>query len=148
VLIVDSVSEMRELGISIAKRLQAGDLIVLSGDLGAGKTALTQGIGLGLGISEVTSPTFVISRVHKAKIPLIHVDAYRLIGEKSSSFQFDDLDLETAMADAVTVIEWGEGVAPRLSAEYLLVKIEFGEGETERKVSAIGYGERWQGFTL
>jgi len=148
VLIVDSVSAMRELGISIAKRLQAGDLIVLSGDLGAGKTALTQGIGLGLGISDVTSPTFVISRAHKAKIPLIHVDAYRLIGEKSSSFQFDDLDLETAMADAVTVIEWGEGVAPRLGQEYLLIKIEFGGGETERKVSAIGYGQRWQGFEL
>ncbi len=145
---VDSVSAMRELGISIAKRLQASDLIVLSGDLGAGKTALTQGIGLSLGISDVTSPTFVISRVHKAKIPLIHVDAYRLIEEKSSSFQFDDLDLETAMADSVTVIEWGEGVAPRLGHEYLLIKIEFGGGETERKVSAIGHGERWQGFTL
>jgi len=148
VLKVDSVASMRELGASIAKKLQAGDLIILSGDLGAGKTALTQGIGLGLGISDVTSPTFVISRVHKAKIPLIHVDAYRLIGEKSSAFQFDDLDLETAMADAVTVIEWGEGVAPRLSAEYLLVKIEFGEGETERNVSVLGHGKRWQGFTL
>jgi tRNA threonylcarbamoyladenosine biosynthesis protein TsaE len=139
---------MRELGISLAKRLQAGDLIVLSGDLGAGKTALTQGIGLGLGITDITSPTFVISRVHKAKVPLIHVDAYRLIGEKGSSFQFDDLDLETAMADAVTVIEWGEGVAPRLGQDYLLIKIEFGGGETERKVSAIGYGQRWQGFEL
>jgi len=148
VLKVDSVASMRELGASIAKKLQAGDLIILSGDLGAGKTALTQGIGLGLGISDVTSPTFVISRVHKAKIPLIHVDAYRLIGEKSSAFQFDDLDLETAMADAVTVIEWGEGVAPRLSEEYLLVKIEFGEGETERNVSVFGHGKRWQGFTL
>ena len=139
---------MRELGAAIAKKLQAGDLIVLSGDLGAGKTALTQGIGSALGINDITSPTFVISRVHKGKIPLIHVDAYRLMGNKNANFEFDDLDLDTSIKDAITVIEWGDAVAPRLSDEYLFIKIEFGECESERLVSATGHGLRWQGFTL
>lgn len=139
---------MRELGAAIAKKLQAGDLIVLSGDLGAGKTALTQGIGSTLGINDITSPTFVISRVHKGKIPLIHVDAYRLMGNKNANFEFDDLDLDTSIKDAITVIEWGDSVAPRLMDEYLLIKIEFGAGDSERIVSATGHGLRWQGFTL
>jgi len=139
---------MRELGAAIAKKLQAGDLIILSGDLGAGKTALTQGIGSALGIKDVTSPTFVISRVHNGKIPLIHVDAYRLMGNKNANFEFDDLDLDTSIKDAITVIEWGDSVAPRLMDEYLLIKIEFGAGDSERIVSATGHGLRWQGFTL
>ena len=139
---------MRELGAAIAKKLQAGDLIILSGDLGAGKTALTQGIGSAFGINDITSPTFVISRVHKGKIPLIHVDAYRLMGNKNANFEFDDLDLDTSIKDAITAIEWGDAVAPRLNDEYLLIKIEFGEGESERLVSTTGHGLRWQGFTL
>lgn len=139
---------MRELGAAIAEKLRAGDLIVLSGDLGAGKTALTQGIGLAIGINDVTSPTFVISRVHKGKIPLIHVDAYRLMGNKNANFEFDDLDLDTSIKDAITVIEWGDAVAPRLMDEYLLIKIEFGQGESERLVTAIGHGARWEGFSL
>ena len=145
---VTSVSAMRDLGAAIAKKLRAGDLIVLSGDLGAGKTALTQGIGLALGIKDITSPTFVISRVHNGKVPLIHVDAYRLMGNKNANFEIDDLDLYTSMKDAITVIEWGDSVAPRLNDEYLLIRIEFGEGESERLVSATGCGLRWQGFTL
>ena len=139
---------MRELGAAIADKLRAGDLIVLSGDLGAGKTALTQGIGSALGINDITSPTFVISRVHNGKIPLIHVDAYRLMGNKNANFEFDDLDLDTSIKDAITVIEWGDSVAPRLMDEYLLIKIEFGAGDSERIVSATGHGLRWQGFTL
>ena len=139
---------MRELGAAIAKKLQAGDLIILSGDLGAGKTALTQGIGSALGIKDLTSPTFVISRVHNGKIPLIHVDAYRLMGNKNANFEFDDLDLDTSIKDAITVIEWGDSVAPRLMDEYLLIKIEFGASDSERIVSATGHGLRWQGFTL
>jgi len=139
---------MRDLGAAIAEKLRAGDLIVLSGDLGAGKTALTQGIGSALGINDVTSPTFVISRVHKGKIPLIHVDAYRLMGNKNTNVEFDDLDLDTSIKDAITVIEWGDAVAPRLMDEYLLIKIEFGAGDSERIVSATGHGLRWQGFTL
>ena len=139
---------MRNLGIELAKQLVAGDLIVLSGDLGAGKTALTQGIGSALGISDVTSPTFVISRVHNGRIPLIHVDAYRLMGNKNANFEFDDLDLDTSINDSITVIEWGDSVAPRLTDEYLLIKIEFGKSESERLVTAIGHGGRWEGFSL
>ena len=85
---------MREFGEALGKKLIAGDIIVLQGDLGAGKTALTQGIGKALGFSDITSPTFVISRVHEGPIPLIHVDAYRLLGA-NQNFEFDDLDLDT-----------------------------------------------------
>ena len=136
---------MRQLGKEIAEKLQAGDVIVLHGPLGAGKTALTQGIGAALGISGITSPTFVISRIHDGKLKLNHVDAYRLLGGDQSAFQFDDLDLETE--SAVTVIEWGESIVERLSSEYLEISIEFGEEENERILHSTVHGERWQGFT-
>lgn len=141
-----TVEEMRQLGEEIAAKLQAGDVIVLHGPLGAGKTALTQGIGVGLGITGVTSPTFVISRIHQGRLRLNHVDAYRLLGVDKSAFQFDDLDLETA--NAVTVIEWGESIVERLSSEYLEISIEFGEEENERILHSTVHGSRWQGFTL
>ena len=137
---------MRQLGEEIAAKLQAGDVIVLHGPLGAGKTALTQGIGAALGISGITSPTFVISRIHDGKLKLNHVDAYRLLGGDQRAFQFDDLDLETA--NAVTVIEWGESIVERLSSEYLEISIEFGEEENERILHSTFHGARWQGFTL
>ena len=146
--VVRSVDEMRELGSSIASKTKVGDLIVLSGPLGAGKTALTQGIGLGLGIHGVTSPTFVISRVHKGDTPLIHVDAYRLLGGTNSVFEFDDLDLDTGRDNALTVIEWGGEVGARFGEDFLEIVIEFGEEESERIVSAISHGKRWEGFTL
>ena len=139
---------MRDLGARLAARLQVGDIIVLKGNLGAGKTALTQGIGKYLGITDITSPTFVISRTHKGKIPLIHVDAYRLLGGAKQNFEIDDLDLDTARDGAITVIEWGEDVASRLQEDYLLVTIEFGEGEDDRIVESTGYGKRWEGFSL
>ena len=137
---------MRQLGKEFAAKLQAGDIIVLHGPLGAGKTALTQGIGAALGISGITSPTFVISRIHDGKLKLNHVDAYRLLGGDQSAFQFDDLDLETE--SAVTVIEWGESIVERLSSEYLEISIEFGEEENERILHSTVHGERWHGFTL
>lgn len=137
---------MRQLGEEIAAKLQAGDVIVLHGPLGAGKTALTQGIGAALGISGITSPTFVISRIHDGKLKLNHVDAYRLLGGDQSAFQFDDLDLETE--SAVTVIEWGESIVERLGSQYLEISIEFGEEENERILHTTAHGERWQGFTL
>ncbi|NDA17236.1 MAG: tRNA (adenosine(37)-N6)-threonylcarbamoyltransferase complex ATPase subunit type 1 TsaE [Burkholderiaceae bacterium] len=139
---------MRDLGARLAARLQAGDIIVLKGNLGAGKTALTQGIGKYLGITDITSPTFVISRTHKGKISLIHVDAYRLLGGTKQNFQIDDLDLDTTRDGAITVIEWGEDVASRLQEDYLLVTFEFGEGEDDRMVEFSGHGKRWEGFSL
>jgi tRNA threonylcarbamoyladenosine biosynthesis protein TsaE len=145
---VNSVDEMRELGRFIATKTKAGDLVVLSGPLGAGKTALTQGIGAGLGITGITSPTFVISRVHKGKIPLIHVDAYRLLGSAKTTFEFDDLDLDTGRASAVTVIEWGGEVGARFGEDFLEILIEFGASDDERNVRAVPHGKRWEGFTL
>jgi tRNA threonylcarbamoyladenosine biosynthesis protein TsaE len=147
-VLITSVEAMRDLGARLAARLQAGDIIVLKGNLGAGKTALTQGIGKYLGITDITSPTFVISRTHKGKISLIHVDAYRLLGGTKQNFQIDDLDLDTTRDGAITVIEWGEDVASRLQEDYLLVTFEFGEGEDDRMVEFSGHGKRWEGFSL
>jgi len=147
-VLITSVEAMRDLGARLATRLQARDIVVLQGNLGAGKTALTQGIGKHLGITDITSPTFVISRTHKGKIPLIHVDAYRLLGSTKQDFEIDDLDLDTAREGAITVIEWGEDVASRLQEDYLLVTIEFGEGEDDRIVEFTGHGKRWEGFNL
>ncbi|MFM8235066.1 MAG: tRNA (adenosine(37)-N6)-threonylcarbamoyltransferase complex ATPase subunit type 1 TsaE, partial [Actinomycetota bacterium] len=128
---VNSADEMRELGQFIATKTKAGDLVVLSGPLGAGKTALTQGIGAGLGITGITSPTFVISRVQKGEIPLIHVDAYRLVGSSKTIFEFDDLDLDTGRESAVTVIEWGGEVGARFGEDFLEILIEFGASDDE-----------------
>ena len=147
-MLIESVEAMRDLGAKLASQLRPGDIIVLRGNLGAGKTAFTQGIGRQLGISDVTSPTFVISRTHKAKIPLIHVDAYRLLGSATQGFEIDDLDLQTARENAITVIEWGEEVATRLHEDFLLVDITFGESENERIVEFVGKGERWESFQL
>ena len=137
---------MHNLGAYIALLLRSGDVIVLHGPLGAGKTALTQGIGVGLGITGITSPTFVISRIHEGRLRLNHVDAYRLIGVEKGSFQFDDLDLD--IHGAVTVIEWGDEIVERLSEEYLVISIDFGKSESERTLKAEAHGDRWQGFEL
>ncbi|MEY3714225.1 MAG: hypothetical protein RJB59_28 [Actinomycetota bacterium] len=142
------MTQMRQLGAQLAAHLKPGDLVVLRGNLGAGKTALTQGVGEYLGIKDVTSPTFVIARSHKGKVPLIHVDAYRLLDSGTDNFQIDDLDLDTSRAGAITVIEWGESVAARLNEDYLLIDISFGDGEDERNVEFIGHGARWEGFSL
>jgi tRNA threonylcarbamoyladenosine biosynthesis protein TsaE len=112
---VPAPDDMVELGRRLSAVLRAGDLVVLSGDLGAGKTTLTRGLGQGLGVrGAVTSPTFVIARVHPApegRPPLVHVDAYRL----SSLAEVDDLDLDAAQADSVTVVEWGTGLTEDLA---------------------------------
>lgn len=117
---------------ALAKGLGAGDLVVLSGPLGAGKTVLVRGLARGLGVAgPVTSPTFVIAREHRplpggAGVALVHVDAYRLVGGPGVDVaaELDDLDLDTDLADAVVAVEWGEGVAERLSAGHLLVRLE------------------------
>jgi tRNA threonylcarbamoyladenosine biosynthesis protein TsaE len=135
-LTVWAAEEMRELGRRLASVLTAGDLVILSGGLGAGKTTLTQGIGDGLGVrGPITSPTFVIARVHPPLAApaadgdgdgaagrgpaLVHADAYRL----GSVLELDDLDLDTDTASSVTVVEWGEGLAEGLSADRLEITI-------------------------
>lgn len=143
---INSLAEMHKLGARIGEQLRAGALILLSGPLGAGKTALTQGIGQALGIENITSPTFVISRIHPGKIPLVHVDAYRLQGDSTAIF--DDLDLESYLPTSITVVEWGEGLADRLADQYLEVKIEFGESDDQRLVSLISHGQRFAEFKL
>jgi tRNA threonylcarbamoyladenosine biosynthesis protein TsaE len=138
---------MLDFGGEIAKKLRVGDLVVLSGELGAGKTALTQGIGREFEISGITSPTFVISRLYNGKVPLLHVDAYRLLQSGSAKLEFDDLDLGANLDKSITVIEWGSEVAPLLKDEFLELRITFA-GNDVRLVEAIPHGDRWQGFEL
>ena len=143
---IASAQEMFDLGQKIGKQLKAGDLILLNGPLGAGKTALTQGIGAALGISDVTSPTFVISRTHKGSLPLIHVDVYRLQESGNAAIYLDDLDLDSARESAVTVIEWGGAESARLSDERLEIDID--RSEEARIVTCRAIGPRWAGFQL
>ena len=138
--------EMFALGAKLGTQLKAGDLILVNGPLGAGKTLLTQGIGSALGISGITSPTFVISRVHQGTLPLIHVDAYRLLIDGQANLYLDDLDLDSALPGSVTVVEWGGAEAARLSEDRLEINID--RSEEVRQVSAVGIGARWTGFTL
>ena len=137
---------MLALGRAIGAQCQAGDLILLNGPLGAGKTVLVQGIGAALGITEVTSPTFVISRIHKAPLPLIHVDVYRLLEAGKASLYLDDLDLDSPREESVTVIEWGGQESARLSDERLEIVID--RSDEIREVTITPVGERWAGFTL
>jgi tRNA threonylcarbamoyladenosine biosynthesis protein TsaE len=137
---------MFALGAKIGASLVAGDLILINGPLGAGKTLLTQGIGSALGINGITSPTFVISRVHQGELPLIHVDAYRLLIDGQANLYLDDLDLDSALPGSVTVVEWGGAEAARLSEDRLEIDID--RSEEVRQVSAVGVGARWAGFTL
>jgi tRNA threonylcarbamoyladenosine biosynthesis protein TsaE len=139
-------ADMHALGLRIGQSLKAGDLILINGPLGAGKTVLAQGIGQALGHNDITSPTFVISRVHKGALSLIHVDAYRLVDSENPNLYLDDLDLDSQRESAVIVIEWGGHESARLDDERLEILID--RSEEIRKVSATGIGPRWQGFTL
>jgi tRNA threonylcarbamoyladenosine biosynthesis protein TsaE len=135
---------MFDLGISLSAQLKAGDLILVNGPLGAGKTVLAQGIGKGLGITDITSPTFVISRTHKGVLPMIHVDAYRLIDTENPSLYLDDLDLD--IENSVTVVEWGGAESARLSEDRLEITIDRTNEIRQVEIKAIG--ERWNGFAL
>ena len=155
-LVVETRDAMHELGERLSRLLRAGDLVVLAGGLGAGKTTLTQGIGRGLGVrGDITSPTFVIARVHPSIVdgpPLVHVDAYRL----GSLAEVDDLDLDASLEESVTVVEWGEDKVEDLSEDRLLVTLERPVGGTPslddldepRTVSARGVGARWLGVDV
>lgn len=162
-VVVPTAEAMRELGRQLAGLLRAGDLVVLSGDLGAGKTTLTQGIGEGLGVrGPVTSPTFVIARVHPSTVDgpsLVHVDAYRL----GDIAEVDDLDLDASVAESVTVVEWGAGLVEGLAVDRLEVRLERPRGDdpdagdddpdaegdaAARTVRVTGVGDRWAGVRL
>ncbi len=162
-LTVTSPEQMRELGRRLAKLLRAGDLVMLTGELGAGKTTLTRGLGEGLGIrGAVTSPTFVIARVHPPLgdgPPLVHVDAYRLGGGLD---EMEDLDLDVSLPESVIVVEWGEGKVEELTDDRLQVVIHRtvgtapapgtapGPPETDevRHVTLTGLGGRWAAVDL
>ena len=135
---------MFDLGISLSTQLKAGDLVLINGPLGAGKTVLAQGIGKGLGIDDITSPTFVISRTHKALLPMIHVDAYRLIDTDNPNLYLDDLDLDTE--NSVTVVEWGGAESARLSEDRLEISIDRTDEVRQVEIKAIG--ARWDGFEI
>jgi tRNA threonylcarbamoyladenosine biosynthesis protein TsaE len=146
-----TAEDTRAFGEHLAGQLRAGDLVILTGDLGAGKTTLTQGIGQGLGVrGQITSPTFVIARVHPSLSDgpaLVHVDAYRLGG----SPELDDLDLDTDIDEAVTIVEWGEGLAESLSGDRLEVSLtrgDVGDDADVRQVTLTPVGPRWRDFDL
>lgn len=150
---VPTADDMRGLGKRLATLLKAGDLVVLTGSLGAGKTTLAQGIGAGLGVrGVVTSPTFVISRVHPSLgdgPPLVHVDAYRIAGR----LEVDDLDLDASVEDSVTLVEWGEGLVEELAANRLEVEIARRGGDDDvdgdaRHVRVSAHGPRWASVDL
>jgi tRNA threonylcarbamoyladenosine biosynthesis protein TsaE len=141
---IATAQQMFNLGTSLAVHLKAGDLILINGPLGAGKTVLAQGIGKGLGIDDITSPTFVISRTHKGVLPMIHVDAYRLIDTENPSLYLDDLDLD--IENSVTVIEWGGAESARLSEDRLEISIDRTNEIRQVEIKAIG--ARWNGFAL
>lgn len=137
-ILLTTPDDTRAFGARLAKLLRAGDLVILNGPLGAGKTALTQGIGRGLGVNgDVTSPTFVISRVHRGPLPLVHVDAYRL-----HDFEVDDLDLDASVDDSVTVVEWGHGIAERLAEAYLEVLITRRDDDS-REIELVPHSGDW-----
>ncbi|MEV0903941.1 tRNA (adenosine(37)-N6)-threonylcarbamoyltransferase complex ATPase subunit type 1 TsaE [Streptomyces hokutonensis] len=149
---VNSPEQMGELGRRLAKLLRAGDLVMLTGELGAGKTTLTRGLGEGLGVrGAVTSPTFVIARVHPSLgegPPLVHVDAYRLAGGLDD---MEDLDLDVSLPESVIVVEWGEGKVEELTDDRLSVVIHRAVGDTTdevRHVTVTGLGERWAAVEL
>ena len=154
-VVVPTGAKMRALGRRLAGLLRPGDLVVLTGPLGAGKTTLVQGIGEGLGVrGPVTSPTFVIARVHpslRGGPALVHADAFRL----GSRAEIDDLDLDADTDDCVTVVEWGEGLVEELAPSYLQITIAMNRrgpggtdsvaepGDEPRTVVIAGWGERW-----
>lgn len=148
-LTIETPEQMAELGASIASQLRAGDIVALNGELGAGKTTLTRGLGGALGIrGAVTSPTFVLARTHPSETggpPLVHVDAYRL----SHPAELDDLDID--FEESIVVVEWAAGMLDAIADEWLDVTIvrpvggiESDEGVEPRTVTITAHGGRWR----
>lgn len=136
------VEDTEEFGRKLGELVRAGDLLLLAGPLGAGKTAFVRGLARGMGVQgRVSSPTFVVARVHEPaegrSVRLVHVDAYRLGGHLD---ELDDLDLDTDLVDAVVAVEWGEGVAERLNEDHLLIRLERGIDDV-RTAQLVPQGE-------
>jgi tRNA threonylcarbamoyl adenosine modification protein YjeE len=142
---IQNPEQMHELGLAIAEVLKAGDLVLLNGPLGAGKTTLTRGIGEGLGAQgTVQSPTFVLARTHRTAVgpKLVHVDAYRL----NSAIELDDLDID--FANSIVVVEWARDYIDGLAQHWLQVDINRESQDESRLVTATGFGGRWQGVEI
>lgn len=143
---VDSIEQMHQFGVKIGLELRVSDVVVLTGELGAGKTVLAQAIASALGITGVTSPTFVISRIHQGKVNLIHIDAYRLLDHGRQAFT--DLDFDSYLPNSVFVIEWGASFVTTLTDQYLEIVINQGQVEGSRDLVVNLVGQRWKGFAL
>ncbi|QKW16225.1 tRNA (adenosine(37)-N6)-threonylcarbamoyltransferase complex ATPase subunit type 1 TsaE [Verrucosispora sp. NA02020] len=144
-----TVADTHAFGRRLARLLRAGDLVLLTGPLGAGKTALTQGVGAGLGVlGDITSPTFVIARVHGPDpatgrgVALVHADAYRLGAASDPRAEIDDLDLDASVEDSVTVVEWGEGLVEQLVDAHLRIQMDRRDDDT-RVVGLEPVGGDW-----
>lgn len=140
-----SIAQTRELAAALAELARPGDLFLLVGDLGAGKTAFSQGFGAALGVTEpITSPTFTLARVYRGRLEMNHLDVYRL----SQLDEVLDLGLQELLdGDAVTLIEWGDVIAPALGADYLEVRIGFGDADDDRVITLTPRGSRWSART-
>jgi len=141
---ISTEAQMQQFGLKLATNLQIGDLIILEGPLGAGKTRLAQSIGKGLSVkSEITSPTFVIAKNYQGRTPFIHADAYRLLDSPIGGLQDLDLDIE----NSITVVEWGKNFAKQLNDQYLLITILIVD-DSKRELAISSVGERWKSFNL
>jgi tRNA threonylcarbamoyladenosine biosynthesis protein TsaE len=144
-----TAADTHAFGRELATVLRAGDLVLLTGPLGAGKTALAQGIGAGLRVQgQVTSPTFVIARVHRPAtsggVAMVHVDAYRLGDVKDPLGEIDALDLDATLEDSVTLVEWGEGLVERLTDDHLELRLTRHDDDS-RTVTLVAHGQTWPG---
>ncbi len=142
---IQDPEQMHQLGLAIAKVLKSGDLLLLNGPLGAGKTTLTRGIGEGLGaLGTVQSPTFVLARTHRTAVgpKLVHVDAYRL----NSALALDDLDID--FANSIVVVEWARDYIDGIAEHWLLVDINRDSEDESRLVTISGFGQRWEGVEI
>jgi tRNA threonylcarbamoyladenosine biosynthesis protein TsaE len=143
---IKSPAEMKDLGKKIGRQLSSTDVVILGGELGSGKTVLAQGIAAALGFEQITSPTFVISRIYKGKPNFIHADAYRLLDSGIESFT--DLDFESYLPSSIFVIEWGAAFVTTLTDQYLDIKIIYSYNFWETKGSGLNFKIRLEDNTI